>query len=187
MADGDGTGAEFLYKWTKVSTEAFIKARAEEETLFTGEKNSAMSGWRTVLQKIGLEGKVAPQQARKKWDNLKKKYKELKCPPTGSGTENGEATAASWPWFTIMDEALGRRHSIVPPVLVASMHDGEPCSSPAVAPPEAGKAGRKRSVLELLEEDMRKEEEREEKRMKAAEERAERYFSLFEKLIDKIK
>ncbi|XP_049332072.1 uncharacterized protein LOC125799435 isoform X2 [Astyanax mexicanus] len=75
MADGDGTGAEFLYKWTKVSTEAFIKARAEEEALFTGEKNSAMSGWRTVLQKIGLEGKVAPQQARKKWDNLKKKYK----------------------------------------------------------------------------------------------------------------
>ncbi|KAG9261451.1 hypothetical protein AMEX_G24987 [Astyanax mexicanus] len=80
MADGDGTGAEFLYKWTKVSTEAFIKARAEEEALFTGEKNSAMSGWRTVLQKIGLEGKVAPQQARKKWDNLKKKIQRAEVP-----------------------------------------------------------------------------------------------------------
>lgn len=31
--------------------------------------------FRTVLEKMGLLGEVEPRQAKKKWDNLKKKYK----------------------------------------------------------------------------------------------------------------
>lgn len=30
---------------------------------------------RTILEKMGLQGKVTPLQAKKKWDNLKKRYK----------------------------------------------------------------------------------------------------------------
>jgi len=33
----------------------------------------------------------------------------LKCPQTGVSTEDGEPTAASWKWYTAMDEAIGGR------------------------------------------------------------------------------
>ena len=32
--------------------------------------------FRTILAKMGLQEKVEPQQAKKKWDNLKKKKKK---------------------------------------------------------------------------------------------------------------
>ncbi|KAI7813778.1 hypothetical protein IRJ41_001170 [Triplophysa rosa] len=54
----------------------------------------------------------------KKWDNLKRKYKELRCPPTGTGTDDGEATAATWPWFSALHKAIGP--SIKPPILIDS-------------------------------------------------------------------
>ncbi|MEQ2281348.1 hypothetical protein AMECASPLE_029295 [Ameca splendens] len=31
--------------------------------------------FRTILEKMGQQGKVTPLQAKKKWDNMKKKYK----------------------------------------------------------------------------------------------------------------
>ena len=31
--------------------------------------------FRLILEKMGLLGRVEPQQAKKKWDNLKRKYK----------------------------------------------------------------------------------------------------------------
>ena len=34
-----------------------------------------LSVFRTILEKIGLQGNVTPLQAKKKWDNLKKIYK----------------------------------------------------------------------------------------------------------------
>ena len=45
---------------------------------------------------------------------------DLKNPPTGTGTDQGEATAGSWQWFALMHEAIGSRPSITPPVLIAS-------------------------------------------------------------------
>ncbi|KAI7814524.1 hypothetical protein IRJ41_021122 [Triplophysa rosa] len=45
---------------------------------------------------------------------------ELRCPPTGTGTDDGEATAATWPWFSAMHEAIGGRPSIKPPILIDS-------------------------------------------------------------------
>ncbi|XP_034059354.1 uncharacterized protein LOC117537990 [Gymnodraco acuticeps] len=67
-----------------------------------------------------LEELLTPTQLAKKWDNLKRKYKELKTPPTGTGTDAGEATAATWPWFSLMHEAIGSRPSMEPPVLMDS-------------------------------------------------------------------
>ncbi|XP_034096646.1 uncharacterized protein LOC117562844 isoform X3 [Gymnodraco acuticeps] len=75
---------------------------------------------REVLQKMELEELLTPTQLAKKWDNLKRKYKELKTPPTGTGTDAGEATAATWSWFSLMHEAIGSRPSMEPPVLMDS-------------------------------------------------------------------
>ncbi|KAL1249109.1 hypothetical protein QQF64_022427 [Cirrhinus molitorella] len=97
-----------------------LQLRGENDELFTGAKNSATVGWRIVLEKMGLSGKVTPAQAKKKWDNLKKKYKECKYPGSGEGV-SGKPTAATWPWFVQMDEVLGQRPSICPPVLIASI------------------------------------------------------------------
>ncbi|CAL8386191.1 unnamed protein product [Boreogadus saida] len=62
-------------------------------------------------------------QASKKWENLKKRYKDLKSPKTGSGTNEGEVTAASWQFYDDMHEVLGSRPSIDPVVIVASFSE----------------------------------------------------------------
>lgn len=101
-------------------------------------------------------------QISKKWDNLKRKYQvctklmhvfisfgvnfllaslienrfilfqELRCPPTGTGTDSGEATAATWPWFSAVHETIGGRPSIEPPILIDSC-DAEVTSCSAVS------------------------------------------------------
>ncbi|KTF90818.1 hypothetical protein cypCar_00015204 [Cyprinus carpio] len=43
---------------------------------------------------------------------------DLKCPQTGVGTEDGEPTAASWRWYSAMDETL--HHSTCPCCLIWS-------------------------------------------------------------------
>ncbi|KAG5261443.1 hypothetical protein AALO_G00304580 [Alosa alosa] len=73
--------SDFVYKWTSDDTARFIQARGEADRLFTGQRNSAMDGWKQVLRSVGLEEKVTPQQARKKWDNLKKKIQGNEKPP----------------------------------------------------------------------------------------------------------
>ena len=46
--------------------------------------------------------------------------KDQKSPKTGSGTDAGEVTAATWQFFEDMHEVLGARPSMDPPVVVAS-------------------------------------------------------------------
>lgn len=45
---------------------------------------------------------------------------EIRTPQTGSGTDRGEDTPGTWPYYMAMHEALGARPSMSPPVLVAS-------------------------------------------------------------------
>ncbi|CAJ1066112.1 uncharacterized protein LOC117812951 isoform X1 [Xyrichtys novacula] len=59
--------------------------------------------------------------------------RRLKAPKTGVSTEGGEDTAASWPWFELMDEALGERPNITPPCLIASAGQDAAVSSPPSA------------------------------------------------------
>ena len=74
-----------------------------------------------MLEEMKLEGVIDIKQAKKKWDNLVKKYRDLKTPKTGTGTENGEDTSASWPYFEAMDDALRHHHNINPPILISSI------------------------------------------------------------------
>ncbi|XP_067247367.1 uncharacterized protein [Chanodichthys erythropterus] len=76
-----------------------------------------------------LDGNVTGAQASKKWENLKKKYKELRNPPTGTGTDQGEPSACTWRWFTLMHSTIGARASITPPVLISSAVATPPNSS----------------------------------------------------------
>ncbi|XP_019212080.2 uncharacterized protein LOC109200954 isoform X3 [Oreochromis niloticus] len=133
----------------------------------------------------------------KKWDNLKKKYKDCKYPASGEGV-SGKTTAATWPWFVPMDEVLGQRPSTRPPVLIASMQEDTPGPSTAVgtqeqdverreneaqleARPEKRKRDREDEVLELIKKDMRLQREIEERRA----ERMDRIICLLEKVVEK--
>lgn len=80
---------------------------------------------------MGLQGTVTPLQARKKWDNLKTKYKDCKYPGSGEGV-SGKPTAATWPWYALMDEVIGQRPSIRPPVLLSTLPEDTPGPSSAV-------------------------------------------------------
>ncbi|KAL1250546.1 hypothetical protein QQF64_018342 [Cirrhinus molitorella] len=199
-ASGSGAGEEYAFRWTKEQTEQFIRLRGENDELFTGAKNSATVGWRIVLEKMGLSGKVTPAQAKKKWDNLKKKYKECKYPGSGEGM-SGKPTAATWPWFVQMDEVLGQRPSICPPVLIASIPMDTPGPSAAVSNQEereeeererdrqpAAKKRRRDSdqeLLDLIREDIRQQREAEERRAQESRERMDRLFSILERLVPK--
>ncbi|XP_034005335.1 uncharacterized protein LOC117497457 [Trematomus bernacchii] len=128
---------ETQHTWTEAQTRALVKHRTENEHLFTGKRYTAKKAWGEVLQKMGLEELLTPTQLSNKWDNLKRQYKELKTLPTGTGTEEGEATAATWSWFPLMHEAIGSRPSMEPLVLMDScVRENEPTAD--VAPSGIG-------------------------------------------------
>ncbi|KAM9475908.1 uncharacterized protein Hap1MRO34_011628 [Clarias gariepinus] len=114
------------HKWTAEETRRLIRFRGENEQFFLKSKYGAKKLWQTLIKDLELEGIVTGQQASKKWENLKKKYKDLRTPKTGSGTDAGEVTAATWQYFDAMHEVLGARPSVDPPVVVASLTDEEP-------------------------------------------------------------
>jgi len=113
-------------------------------------------------------------------------------------------TAANWQWYSLMDAALQGQHSISPPLVVASnltstsggtvttlaSSPSSTCSSVAVSPgwEQGRKRPRESELLEFLREESQKEREalaRQEERERAAEERAERYLALFQKLVER--
>lgn len=57
---------------------------------------------------------------------------ELRTPKTGSGTDSGEVTAATWHYFEEMHEVLGDRPSVDPPVVVSSYNE-DPTPTPIVS------------------------------------------------------
>ncbi|KAJ8369279.1 hypothetical protein SKAU_G00093070 [Synaphobranchus kaupii] len=120
------TGKKPSYKWTTEATRALIHFRATNEDSFRRSKQAPKKLWEQFIKEAGLLGKVEPQQAAKKWENLKTRYKELKNPKTGSGTDGGEETAATWQYYQDMHEVLGGRPSIDPPLLVASFTPDDP-------------------------------------------------------------
>lgn len=93
-----------------------------------------------------------------------------------------------------MDEALGQRHSISPPVLISSIPEDEPGPSSEVASPTVERKERKEKVrkrsqgdaFDLLREEMERERERDERREKAREERSKQLYALLDQLVKKI-
>ncbi|KAF3858991.1 hypothetical protein F7725_021390 [Dissostichus mawsoni] len=95
-----------------------------------------------------------------------------------------------------MDEILGQRPSICPPVLISSIPDDTPRPSSAVgdqedeededqveAGPSRPKRKRKDGLMDLIREDMKQQREAEERRTQESRENLNRLFSLLEKLV----
>ncbi|KAL7394671.1 hypothetical protein ABVT39_001760 [Epinephelus coioides] len=195
---------------TPEETRRLIKFRAENEQRFLKSKAAAKQLWETLIKELGLEGKIT---SSKKWENLKKKYKELRTPKAGSGTDAGETTASSWQFFEDMLEVLGARPSMDPPVLVASYDDpftllmeiikptpstsatasSEAATSDAPTtaaatvdmPPTPSPKKKKRKLNHIVD-FLAQESEKEQKRHEESEKKTERFLSQFEILIDKI-
>uniref|UniRef100_A0A672I3L5 Myb/SANT-like DNA-binding domain-containing protein n=1 Tax=Salarias fasciatus TaxID=181472 RepID=A0A672I3L5_SALFA len=120
-------------------TRMMIKLRAANEPLFTGRRNAAKAAWRAILKELGLQGKISTYQMAKKWDNLKRRYKDLKYPPVGM--ESVADGASSWPWFQLMNEAMEGRLASSAPLLTPVTQDDDhapdrtPKHRPRPAPP----------------------------------------------------
>ncbi|KAF3706026.1 hypothetical protein EXN66_Car021717 [Channa argus] len=133
------TPSDLSYKMTDQDTRKMIKLRAANEALFTGRRNAAKAAWKAILKELGLQGKVSTYQMAKKWDNLKRRYKDLKYPPVGM--ENVAEGASSWPWFNLMNEAMDGRLANSAPLLTPVTQDDEqhpdpsPRNRPRPAPP----------------------------------------------------
>ncbi|XP_052330791.1 uncharacterized protein LOC118401115 isoform X3 [Oncorhynchus keta] len=129
-------GAEYNYKMSENDISRLIKLRATNDAIFTGKRNSAMPAWRAMLVELGLEGKLTTGQLKKKWENLKKKYKDFKYPPLGMEKVN----PMSWRWFHLMDDAIEGRLAGSARILNPSLFDfGEVgdvsfASSPTTSP-----------------------------------------------------
>ncbi|XP_030283420.1 G8 domain-containing protein DDB_G0286311-like [Sparus aurata] len=65
------------------------------------------------------------REARLPTQNFLRAVKDLKVPRTGSGTDSGEKTASTWPYYAEMHAILGGRPAIDPPVIVASFRPAE--------------------------------------------------------------
>uniref|UniRef100_A0A8C7NH32 Myb/SANT-like DNA-binding domain-containing protein n=1 Tax=Oncorhynchus mykiss TaxID=8022 RepID=A0A8C7NH32_ONCMY len=115
--------------WYKQDTRRLIKLRAANEVLFTGRRNAAKAAWKAILKELVLLGKVSTYQVAKKWDNLKRRYKDLKYPPVGM--ESIADNAASWPWFYLMNEAMEGRLAASGPVLTPITEGDDPEPSPS--------------------------------------------------------
>lgn len=122
---------EHSYKMTEEDTQKLIKFRAANEALFTGRRNTAKAAWRAILRELGLQGKVSTVQLAKKWDNLKRRYKDLRYPPVGM---ESSVDPSSWPWFSLMHDAIEGRLSHSAPLLDPVTHDNEPDEPPHKPP-----------------------------------------------------
>ncbi|KAF0040756.1 hypothetical protein F2P81_006654 [Scophthalmus maximus] len=123
--------SECSYKMSEPETERMIKLRSANEALFTGRKHSAKPAWRAILYELGLQGKLTTDQLAKKWDNLKRRYKELKFPARGV-----ETNPSSWPWFYRMNDAMEGRFAGAAPILTPIVEDEDEDCEPLLPTPK---------------------------------------------------
>jgi len=119
------------YVFSIPETARLIKVRVENDELFDGKRNGAKAAWSLILREMGLEGKATTEQVAKKWDNLKRKYRELKCAPPGTGTD-----PVSWYWFGTMDKIFGHKYF-------------SPQGTPTVDEPSPSRPAKKQRLLQL--------------------------------------
>uniref|UniRef100_A0A4W4FVV5 Uncharacterized protein n=1 Tax=Electrophorus electricus TaxID=8005 RepID=A0A4W4FVV5_ELEEL len=88
--------------------------------LFTGKRNTSVIAWRAILKEMGIQRRMSTSQARKKWENLKKKYKvSYHNPPPGVSVN-----PTNWQWFSLMEDAIeGRLNNSEELLSTASLGD----------------------------------------------------------------
>lgn len=106
---------ELVYKLNPIEIREFVKLRMSNKDLFNGKRNASMCGWRSILRHMGLQDKMTHYQAAKKWENLKKKYKDIKF--------NGIVSFPQWAYFTLMKDAMEGRLDGSAPILMITQQD----------------------------------------------------------------
>ncbi|XP_043098853.1 vicilin-like seed storage protein At2g18540 isoform X1 [Puntigrus tetrazona] len=168
------------FKWTDANTTDLIVWRVSNDSLFTGRRNAAIKAFELYVKEKQLAGKVTPAWVRKKWENLKQKYKDLKS----LSMVGGDASVATWKWFAIMDGALSGEtplNRFITPVQVSSSaQDAPPIKqrkdedwSTALWEMERRQEERERQASEREDERDRRAAAREEERDRRAAEREE--------------
>ncbi|XP_016129177.1 stress response protein NST1 [Sinocyclocheilus grahami] len=167
-----------VFKWTDANTADLIVWRVSNNSLFTGRRNAAIKAFELYVKENQLAGKVTPAWVRKKWENLKQKYKDLKS----LSMVGGDASIATWKWYTIMDGALSSEtplnHFIMPVQVSSSAQDAPPLKQrkeedwlTAVQGMERRQEERERQASEREDERDRRAAAREEERDRRAAER----------------
>uniref|UniRef100_A0AAQ5XQ84 Myb/SANT-like DNA-binding domain-containing protein n=1 Tax=Amphiprion ocellaris TaxID=80972 RepID=A0AAQ5XQ84_AMPOC len=110
--------SDSLFLVSNKEIEDLVKLRVSNKYLFSGKRNSSKWAWRAILKHMGLQHKMTHCQASKKWENMKKRYKELKSPPEGV-----KVFPETWPYFSLMDDAMEGRLEGNAPILKAYSSD----------------------------------------------------------------
>ncbi|XP_049616598.1 uncharacterized protein si:dkeyp-38g8.5 isoform X1 [Syngnathus scovelli] len=109
---------EPVYNWSLKEAEELVKLRMSNSYLFSGKRNTAARAWMAILRHMGLQHKLNHRQAKKKWENLKQRYKDLK----------DKSHCYMWPLFTVMNDAMeGRLEGSAP--IVGICTDDKLCIS----------------------------------------------------------
>uniref|UniRef100_A0A9J8D1D5 Si:ch73-193c12.2 n=1 Tax=Cyprinus carpio carpio TaxID=630221 RepID=A0A9J8D1D5_CYPCA len=167
-----------VFKWTDANTADLIAWRASNNSLFTGRRNAAIKAFELYVKEKQLAGKVTPAWVRKKWENLKQKYKDLKS----LSMVGGNTSIATWKWYAVMDGALSSEtslnHFITPVQVSSSAQDAPPIKQrkeedwlTAVREMEKRQEERERLASEREDERDRRAAAREEERDRRAAER----------------
>ncbi|KAG9277914.1 putative uncharacterized protein DDB_G0271982 [Astyanax mexicanus] len=164
------------FKWTDANTADLIVWRVSNRNLFTGKRNTALRAFEQFVREKELEGKVAPTWVKKKWENLRQKYKDIKS----LSSFGGDSSAAPWKWFAIMDQALSEEIPLTPSILTSpSTAPSTPFTSAVLVSSSAQesppvKRRREQYWLMALQELERRQEERERREAEREEERERR-------------
>ncbi|CAM4634959.1 unnamed protein product [Leuciscus chuanchicus] len=138
--------------------------------------------------------------------------KELRTPKTGSGTDQGEVTVATWQYYGEMHEVLGARPAMDPPVVVPSFQPAEdhitilmdivepsttaaswtpdtgprmPTSMPTSTPAATSATTSRRRSNPIME-NLIEESLQEQRRHEESEAKTQRFLDLFERMVEKM-
>ncbi|KAJ3612224.1 hypothetical protein NHX12_020500 [Muraenolepis orangiensis] len=112
--------SDTTYRLTPTEVDTMVKLRMSNRAYFSGKRNASMRGWRAILKHMGLHTKMTFNQAAKKWDNMRKKYKELRYPPEGV-----KVFPLVWIYFPLMDNAMHGLLDNSAPLIQLLPDDGE--------------------------------------------------------------
>ncbi|XP_062853726.1 histone-lysine N-methyltransferase, H3 lysine-79 specific [Trichomycterus rosablanca] len=158
------------FKWTDANTADLILWRVSNTGLFTGRKNTALRAFELFVKEKRLEGRVTPAWVKKKWENLRQKYKDIKS----LSMMGGDPLVAPWKWYAGMDQALSGELSVAHSLL-SNMSNSFSVPMPTSnqdGPP--AKKRREQYWLAALQELERRQEERERRAAEREEERERR-------------
>ncbi|KAK8734365.1 hypothetical protein OTU49_006151 [Cherax quadricarinatus] len=143
------------FPWTDEQTYCFIQGRARLK-IHCNETPDYV--FQSIIDELGLTAQVNPSQARRHWDALVTRYKELSQP----ALEPEDAAPPSWPFYAAMHDALLTMPPSVLPISVGEEINAAGVVEEGSVLDEAFQEGQSMDGMEVGYEDDEEEEEEEE-------------------------